>query len=216
MWIKPWKEIKYWLKLKIDQIEDLSIENLSIETSSNRIDKELKIKMYIKNYANILKSILKIKNSQVFCIDGAKNSKTPNVATMRFFNVKTKAINWYSDKHIDIIDAKLFAIETTIEFCAKKAYSIKIVSNIWILTNCVNTITRLKKFEFRTHLMEKLHRNCKELYEIDYKIHIYWISKLKTRKNLEKSTSRRTSKKEIKKDRKSRQFYVILIFKEKN
>ena len=25
--------------------------------------------------------------------------------------------------------------------------------------------------------MEKWHRNCKELYEIDHKIHIHWISR---------------------------------------
>ena len=53
----------------------------------------------------------------------------------------------------------------------------KIALDIWIFTDCANAITRLEKFEFRTHLMEKLHRNCKELYEINYKIHIHWISR---------------------------------------
>ena len=34
--------------------------------------------------------------------------------------------------------------------------------------------------------MEKLHRNCKELYEIDHKIYIYWISNhVKISRNLQ-------------------------------
>ena len=65
----------------------------------------------------------------MFYADEAKNSKTTDVATMRFFNVETKAKNWNSSKYIDVIDAKLFAIEKVIEFYAKKVYSIKIVSN---------------------------------------------------------------------------------------
>ena len=72
-----------------------------------------------------------------------------------------------------MINAELFAIEKAIEFCAKKAYSIKLASNISIFTDCANAITRLEKFEFRTHLTEKMHRNCKELYEIDHKICIH-------------------------------------------
>ena len=59
-----------------------------------------------------------------------KNSKTIDAAMMRFFNVKTKAKNCNSERYIDVIDAKLFAIEKAIEFCAKKAYFIKIASNI--------------------------------------------------------------------------------------
>ena len=66
----------------------------------------------------------------MFYTDGAKNSKTTNVATIRFFNVETKVTNWNSDKHIDIIDEKLFAIEEAIEFCTKKAYLIKIILDI--------------------------------------------------------------------------------------
>ena len=89
----------------------------------------MKIKIQIKNYANLLTSIFKIKNSMVFYIDEAKNFKTTNVAMMQFFNVETKATNWNSNKYIDVIDAKLFAIEKAIEFCVKKAYSTKIVLN---------------------------------------------------------------------------------------
>ena len=51
----------------------------------------------------------------------------------------------------------------------------KIALDIWIFTDCANAITRLEKFEFRTHLMEKLHRNCKELYKIGHNIYIHWI-----------------------------------------
>ena len=121
-----------------------------------------------------------------FCVDKTKNSKTTSVATTRFFNVETIVTNWNSDKHIDIINAKLFAIEKAIEFYVKKVYSIEIDSNIWIFTDCADAITRLKKFEFRTHLIKKLHRNCKELYEIDHKIYIHWILKhAKFSKNLQ-------------------------------
>ena len=111
----------------------------------------------------------------VFYTDGAKDWKTIDATIVRFFNVETKAKNWNLKRYIDVIDAKLFAIEKAIKFCGKKAYSTKIASDIWIFIDCANAITRLEKFEFRTHLMEKLHRNCKELYEIDYKIHIHWI-----------------------------------------
>ena len=69
----------------------------------------------------------------IFYTDNAKNSKTINVAMMRFFNVETKAKNFNLNKYIDVIDAKLLAIEKAIEFCAKKAYLIKITSNISIL-----------------------------------------------------------------------------------
>ena len=65
----------------------------------------------------------------VFYTDKAKNSKTTGAATVRFFNAETKAKNWNSGKYIDVIDVKLFAIEKAIEFCAKKAYSIKIALN---------------------------------------------------------------------------------------
>ena len=173
IWTKPRKEMKHWPELKINQIEILSIENLSIENSSNKLETKLKIKMWVKNHANLLKSIFIIKNSMVFYTDGAKNSKTIGAAMVRFSNADTKAENWNSGRYIDVIDAELFAIDKAIEFCAKKAYSIKIASDIWIFTDCANAITRLEKFEFRTHLMEKLHRNCKELYEIGHKIHIH-------------------------------------------
>ena len=106
--------------------------------------------------------------------DDVKNSKTSDAAMMQFVNVETKAKNWNSERYID---AKLFAIEKAIKFCAKKVYLVKIATDIWILTNCANAITRLKNFEFRMQLIEKLHRNCKELYEIDHRMLIYWISK---------------------------------------
>ena len=126
--------------MKIDRIENLSIENLS-----NKLNKKLKIKIQIDKHADLLKSILKIKNSMIFYIDEGENSKTTDAATVQFFNAETKAKHWNLDKDIDVIDAKLFAIEKAIEFCANKAYSIKITSNIWIFTNCVSAITRLKK-----------------------------------------------------------------------
>ena len=132
----------------------------------------MKIKMQIENHANLLKSIFKIKNSMMFYTNETKNSKTIDLATMRFFNVETKASSWNLDKYIDVIDAKLFAIEKVIEFCVKKVYSIKIVSDIWIFTDCANAITRLEKFEFRTHLRKKLYQNCKELHKIDHKVYI--------------------------------------------
>ena len=113
----------------------------------------------------------------IFYINGAKNSIKTDAAMVRFFNVKTKAKNWNLEGYIDVIHAKLIAIEKAIKLCAKKAYSIKIELDIWTFTDCANTITRLEDFEFRTHLIKKLHRNCKELYGIDQKIHIYWISK---------------------------------------
>ena len=86
--------------------------------------------MQIENHANLLKSIFKIKNSMIFYTDDAKNSKTTDAAMMRFFNAETKVENWNSDRYIDVIDAKLFAIDKAIEFCAKKEYSIKIASDI--------------------------------------------------------------------------------------
>ena len=169
--------MKHWLVLKVNRVESLLIENLSTQNSSNKLDKKLKTKIQIKNHANLLKSIFKIKNSMIFYTDGAKNSKTIDATIVRFFSAETKAKNWNSERYIDVIDAKLFAIEKAIEFCSKKACSIKIASDIWIFIDCANAITRLEKFEFRTHLMKKLHRNYKELYEIDHKIHIHWISR---------------------------------------
>ena len=85
IWTKPWKEMKHWPELKIDQIENLSIEN-----SSNKLDKKLKIKMQVEKHADLLKSIFKINNSMIFYIDKAKNSKTTDVAIVQFFNAKTK------------------------------------------------------------------------------------------------------------------------------
>ena len=84
----------------------------------------------------------------IFYIDKAKNSKTTNAAIVQFFNAETKAKNWNFGKYIDVIDAKLFAIEKAIKVCANKAYSMKTASDIWIFTNCVNAITRLKNSNF--------------------------------------------------------------------
>ena len=112
----------------------------------------------------------------IFYIDEAKNSKTTDATTVCFFNAEKKAKNWNLDRYIDVIDAKLFAIEKAIESCTNRTQSIKIASDIWIFTDCANAITRLKKFEFRTQIMQKIHKNCKILYELDHKIHIHWIS----------------------------------------
>ena len=49
--------------------------------------------MQIENYVTLLKSIFKIKNSMMFYTDEIKNSKTTEIATMRFFNVETEATN---------------------------------------------------------------------------------------------------------------------------
>ena len=66
-----------------------------------------------------------------------------------------------------------------------------------MFTDCANAITRLEKFEFRTHLMKKLHRNCKELYEINHKISIHWIPRhAKISRNLQADEQ---AKKELKK-----------------
>ena len=86
--------------------------------------------MQVKKHVGLLKSIFKIKNSMIFYIDAAKNGKTTGAAIVQFFNTETKSKNWNSDKYIDVIDAKLFTIEKAIEFCANKAYSMKIASNI--------------------------------------------------------------------------------------
>ena len=155
--------------------------------------------MEIEKNADLLKSIFKTKNSMILYIDEAENSKTSNAATVQFFNAETKGKHWNSDKYIDVIDAKLFAIEKAIKFCANKAYSVKITSNIWIFTDCVNVITQLEKLEFWTHLMQKMHRNYKMLYEIDHKIHIHWILKhLKISKNvqIDKQAKKRLKKSE--------------------
>ena len=139
------KKMKHWLELEIN-----SIENLSIENSSNKLVKNLKIKIQVEKHAHLVKSIFKIKNSMVFYIDGANNSKTTDAAIVQFFNAETKAKNWNLDKYIDIIEAKLFAIAKVIEFCANKVYSMKITSNISIFTNYANAITRLEKFDEKT------------------------------------------------------------------
>ena len=143
-----------------------------------------------------------------------KNLIITDAAMIRFFNVETKAKNWNSKRYIDVIDAKLFVIEKAIELCSKKAYSIKIILNIWIFTDCANTITRWEKFEFRTHLIKKtalklqraIWNRSQNLYSLNFKIC----------KNFEKFINRQTSQEEIKKDRKSRQFHVISIFEQKN
>ena len=72
--------------MKIDRIVNFSIEN-----SSKKLNKKLKIKIQIDKHVDLLKSIFKINNSMIFYIDEAKNSKTTNVATVQFFNAETKA-----------------------------------------------------------------------------------------------------------------------------
>ena len=74
--------------MKIDQIENLSVEN-----SLNKLDKKLKIKIQVEEHADLLKSIFKIKNSMVFYTDGAKNSETTGAAIVQFFNAETKSKN---------------------------------------------------------------------------------------------------------------------------
>ena len=66
IWTKPWKEIKHWPALKTDRVENLSIENSSIENLVNKLDKKLKTIIQVENYANQLKSIFEITNSMVF------------------------------------------------------------------------------------------------------------------------------------------------------
>ena len=53
---------------------------------SNELDKKSIKKMQIENFANLLKSIFRIKNSMIFYIDEAMNSKITKVAIIRFFN----------------------------------------------------------------------------------------------------------------------------------
>ena len=45
-----------------------------MKNSSNKANKKLKIKTQIENYADLLKSIFKKKNSMIFYIDEAKNT----------------------------------------------------------------------------------------------------------------------------------------------
>ena len=162
--------MNYWLELKNNQIQNLSMIN-----SSNKADKKLRIKTQIKNHADLFKSIFKKKNSMIFYNDETKNTKTIDKEMILYFNVEIKADNWNSSKNIDVIDAKLFAIEKSIELCANRLFLIKTSSNIRICTNFANAITRLKKLEFRTHVMQKIHENCKILYEISHKIYRHWI-----------------------------------------
>ena len=66
IWIKSWKEIKHWPELKIDRIENLSIENSLIENSSignssNKVDKKMKTKKWIKRHVNFFKKKIKKK-----------------------------------------------------------------------------------------------------------------------------------------------------------
>ena len=86
--------MKHWFELKINRVENLSFENSSIENSSNKLNKKLRTKIEIENYANLLKSIFKIKNSMIFYTDDAKSLKTTDATIVRFFNVETKAKNW--------------------------------------------------------------------------------------------------------------------------
>ena len=67
------------------------IKNLSIENSSNNLEKKSNTKNQIKNHADLLKSIFKIKNSMIFYTDDAKNSKITDVVMIQFINVETKA-----------------------------------------------------------------------------------------------------------------------------
>ena len=143
----------------------------------------------------------------VFYTDKAKNSKTIDAAILQFFNAETKAKNWNLGKYIDIIDAKLFAIEKAIEFCVNEAYSIKIASDIWIFTDCANAITRLKKFEYRTQLMQKMHKNCKMLYKIDHKIYLHWIWR-----NVKGSRNLQADEQPKKRLKKSKTFDSVISF----
>ena len=111
--------MKHWLELKIDRVDNFSIES-SIETSSNNLDKKLKTKIQIENHANLLKLILKIKNSMVFYTDGAKNLVTTGATMIRLFNGETKAENWNSERYIDVIDVELFAIKKQLNFAQRK------------------------------------------------------------------------------------------------
>ena len=86
IWIKSWTEINYWLELKIDQIENLSIENLS-----NKLDKKLKIKMQVEKHADLLKSIFKIKNSMIFYTDEAKKFKNDECCNSVVFQCWNKS-----------------------------------------------------------------------------------------------------------------------------
>ena len=156
--------------------------------------------MQVEKYADSLKSIFKIKNSMILYIDETKNSETTNAVTVQFFNTETKAKHQNLDKYIDVVDVKLFAIERVIELCANKAYLMKITSNVWIYTNCVNTITRLKKLGYRIHLMQKMHKNCKMSYKIDHKIYLHWILEhVKFSRNVQAD---KQAKKELKKSEK--------------
>ena len=142
--------MNHWPELKNNQIESLSMKNLS-----NKIDKKSRIKTQVKNYADLLKSIFKKKNSIIFYIDEAKTTKTTGTEMILYFNVEIKAENWNLDKNIDVIDAESFAIEKLIELCANRLLSIKTALNIWIFTDSANAITRLEKLKFRTHVMQK-------------------------------------------------------------
>ena len=67
------------------------IENRSMENSSNKLNKILKIKMQDEKHVDLLKSIFKTKNSMILYIDEAKSSKTTDAATVQFFKAETKA-----------------------------------------------------------------------------------------------------------------------------
>ena len=83
----------------------------------------------------------------------------------------------------------------------------------WNFTKCVNAITQLEKLEFRTHLI----KNCIETAENYMKQIIKFIFiEFRDMQNFEKFKSKRINKKRIEKDQKSRQFYVISIFEQKN
>ena len=109
----------------------------------------------------------------MFYIDETKNTITIDVEIILYFNVEIKVQNWNLNKNIDVIYAKLFANEKSIELCTNKSFSIKITLNIKIFTDFANAIKRLKKLEFRTYIMQKIHKNCKMLYKMSYKIYIH-------------------------------------------
>ena len=101
-----------------------------MKNSSNELEKKSIKRLQVENHAKLLKSIFKIKNSMVFYTDEVKNEDTTKVAIVLFFNVKTETKSRNLDKYIDVIDTELFAIEKTIEYCAKNVHFFKITLNI--------------------------------------------------------------------------------------
>ena len=64
-----------------------------MKNSSNKADRKSRIKTQVENYADLLKSIFKKKNSMIFYIDKTKNTKTTNVEMILYFNFEIKVEN---------------------------------------------------------------------------------------------------------------------------